>query len=91
MTPKKGTIMSALNVFKTVAAIVVSTGAGAIVGNTVKLTTPEDVKLISKVAIAAGGFALSGIVADAASKYTENEIDSTIAQVKEVWSLFGKK
>lgn len=83
--------MNPVNIFKTVAAIAVSSGAGAIVGNTVKLTTPSDVKLVSKITIAAGSLALSGLVSDVASKYTEAEIEKAVEQVKNLKKLVFKK
>lgn len=67
--------MNKLNILKSATGMIVSAGAGAIVGNAIKMSTPADVKTIGKVLIAVGGFALSGMVGEAASKYTSDSID----------------
>lgn len=74
--------MFPLGIFKTVTTLLVSTGAGAIVGNAVKATTPAEINTLNKVTIAAGSFALSGLVGAAASKYTAKQIDDTVTQIQ---------
>lgn len=83
--------MNPVSILKTVASIAVSSGAGAVVGNAVKLTTPVGTKTLQKITIAVGGFALSGLVAEAAANYTEREIDGAVAQIKELKKLIVKK
>lgn len=74
--------MNPLGIFKTVTTLLVSTGAGAIVGNAIKATTPAEITTLNKVTIAAGSFALSGLVGGAASKYTSKQIDDTVTQIQ---------
>lgn len=75
--------MNALKVFKGAADIIVSIGAGAIVTNAIKATSPEDMKLVKKLSVAVGGFVISSMVADAASKYTSEKIDEGVQAVKD--------
>lgn len=74
--------MKKLEVVKAVAGIVVSLGAGAVVGNAIKFTSPEDLKVLAKVGVGIGGFVISAMVGDAAAKYTEEQIDSVVDGVK---------
>lgn len=67
--------MKKLDILKSVAGLVVSAGAGAVVGNAIKASTPEDIKNLNKVLVAIGGFALTGMVGEMASKYTAEQID----------------
>lgn len=67
--------MNKLNILKSATGMIVSAGAGAIVGNAIKASTPADVKTVGKVLIAVGGFALTGMVGEMASKYTSDSID----------------
>lgn len=82
--------MNPVSIFKTVAALAVSSGAGAIVGNAIKLTAPTDPKLLQKVTFAVGGLALSSLVAQAASKHVEHEIDDTVEQLKVLKQLISE-
>lgn len=74
--------MNTLTITKAVVDAVVSAGAGAVVGNAIKQTTPIDVKIAQKISIAVGGFVLSGLVGSQASKYASEQIDSTIVQIQ---------
>lgn len=74
--------MDALKVFKAATNIVVSVGAGAVIKNAIRATTPEDVKKIGKIGIVIGGFAISGLVADAAVKHVDNMTDEFVTAVK---------
>lgn len=67
--------MDTFKIVKGISSLAVSVGAGAIVTNAIKATTPEDVKMIKKIVITIGGFAVSGIVADAASRYSNKTFD----------------
>lgn len=75
---------SSLKILKFVTTSVVSIGAGAVVSNAIKVTTPEELKLLKKVSIAVGGFVISSMVADAASKYTEKQIDEGAEAIKNI-------
>ncbi|QFG09154.1 hypothetical protein PBI_SPORTO_46 [Arthrobacter phage Sporto] len=63
---------------KLVATGMTSWGAGIIVKNAIKATTPTDINLIRKVGVTIGGFAVAGIVSDAASRYTGRIIDDCV-------------
>lgn len=76
--------MSILGLTKAVTDLVVSAGAGAVVGNAIKATTPPDAKVLTKVSIGIGGFVLSGAVGQWAAKYTSDQIDGTVEQIKDV-------
>lgn len=70
--------MNYLNLVKGATDLVVSIGAGAIVTNMVKATTPEDVKRMNKIAIKVGSVVISSMVGSAASKYATKNIDDTV-------------
>lgn len=67
--------MNKMDIFKSVAELVVSVGVSAIVGNAIKLTTEPGIKLPKKIAIGVGGVVLSSMVADMATTYTSKKID----------------
>lgn len=83
--------MNILPIFTFVVESVASVGAGAVVGNVVKATTPETVSTAKRVAIGVGSFVLSNMVRDAASKYTKDGIDATVEQLQELKAQFKKK
>ncbi len=74
--------MNPLNLLKAAVEIVVSVGVGAVVGNAIKASTPDSVTTLQKVMIGVGGFVLSGMVGDMATKYTSETIDDTVEKVK---------
>ena len=76
--------MKKIDMLKKVGVIVVSVGVGAIVGNIVKSTSPASVGTIKKVCIGIGGFVLSSMISDLASKYTEQQIDNTVSEIKKM-------
>jgi hypothetical protein len=82
--PPERKTMNPLKVIKATTGIVVSFGAGAIVNNAIKATTPADVHAIKKIALVIGGFAVSGIVADAAVKYSNKTFDDVDEAIKNV-------
>lgn len=82
--------MNPMTIVKGVVDLAVSAGAGAVVGNAIKMSTPADAKKIQKISIAVGGFVLSGLVGAQASKYATEQIDTTLAQIKEVKASFKK-
>jgi hypothetical protein len=75
--------MNPFPIVKLAAELLVSFGAGAVVTNTIKVTTPSNAKLIQKIAIGVGGFVLSGMVGEAAVKYANTSIENGVAQVKD--------
>ena len=79
----------ALSLVKNVTTLVVSAGVGAVVGNAIKASTPEDLKILQKISIGVGGFVLSGMVGSFASKYADEQIDTTVSQFTELKDLAG--
>jgi lipoate-protein ligase A len=76
--------MSALSITKGIIATAVSFGAGNIVANAIKATTPADISTYKRVIIGIGGLAVGGMVADQAVKYTNDSIDEAIKSFHEV-------
>lgn len=76
--------ISKYKMFKGITSFVAGAGAGSIAGSAAKTFIPSDANIVKKVACVVGTFAISGIVSDAASKYTSNYIDDTAAQIHEV-------
>ncbi len=64
-----------MNIIKPLSFLVSSLSAGAVVGNAIKHTTPENLKFFGKIGVAIGGFVLSTFVGDKAGEYVEKEID----------------
>lgn len=75
--------MKKLELIKTGVSIIVSVGVGAIVSNTIKSTTPDTAGTIKKVCIGIGGFVLSSMLTDEATKYTDKKIDNTVKEIQE--------
>jgi hypothetical protein len=80
-----------LNVVKTIVEATVSLGAGAVVGNTIKATTPLTAKPYQRVAIGIGSVVLSALVGDIASKKATDQIDTTVSQVHDLIEVAKKK
>ena len=74
--------MQKLEIFKAISEIVVSIGVGSLVGNTIKMTTDPEAGKFKKVAIGIGGFVISNMVSDLATKYTSERIDDAAVRVK---------
>lgn len=75
--------MNWLSITKAALGLVASIGVGNIVGNAVKATTPANLNTINKITIQVGTFVLSGMVADQATKYLNEQIDSLIQKKEE--------
>lgn len=79
---------------KSVATLVASAGVGAVVTNAIKATTPEDLKIVTKITVVIGAFVASHAVADSASTYCGKQIDqatNAIEQIKSVVKTNKKK
>lgn len=74
-----------LKTVKQVVTLIVTAGVGAIIGNAIRHTSPPDMSLIKKAAVGVGSVVLTGMVSDAATDYTENAIDTTVQEVKEMF------
>jgi hypothetical protein len=76
--------MNKIEMIKKIGIIVVSVGVGAIVSNTIKSTTPSSIGTIKKFCIGVGGFVLSSMISDKASRYAEQQIDHTVMEIKKM-------
>lgn len=74
--------MNPLNLVKTVTEVVVSVGVGAIVGNVIKASIPANTHVLKRAAIGVGGFVLSSMITDKATKYATDTIDDTVDKIK---------
>jgi hypothetical protein len=83
--------MNAYPLIKLAADLLVSIGAGAVVSNAIKVSTPENAKAIQKIAIGVGGFVLSGMAGEMAVKYTDQNIDNAVDQFKAAKDKVKKK
>ncbi|MDF2800183.1 MAG: hypothetical protein K0S61_86 [Anaerocolumna sp.] len=72
---------------KAVSNIIVSVGVGAIVKNAIKYTTPGPLKLATKVCMGIGGFVLTSMISEAATKYTESKIDEVVEDVQNIRNI----
>jgi len=70
--------MKKLDIFKSLADLAVSIGVGAVVGNAIKATTPEDLRIYSRFAVKLGGVVISGIVVKQAQTFVRSEIDDVV-------------
>lgn len=75
--------MNALTIVKGITTTIVSIGAGAVVENAIKATTPADIRNAKRIALAVGGFAISSMVAEAATGYVKEKIDDVVTAFKE--------
>ena len=76
--------MKKIDMIKKIGTLVVSVGVGAIVGNAIKATTPSSINTINKVCIGIGAFVLTGMVSGMAAKYTEEQINETVNEIKKM-------
>jgi len=74
--------MKKLDILKGVAELVVSVGVSAIVGNTIKTTTPPDIHMIKRVCVGVGGFVLSGMIGDKTAEYASKQIDDLSDKIR---------
>lgn len=63
---------------------VASWGAGVVVKNAIAVTTPADLSAMKKVGVVVGGFAIAGIVGDAASRHTGDLVDSVFDAYEQI-------
>lgn len=75
--------MEKIKMIKTAAVLVVGVGVNNIVSNAVKSTTPAGSNGLTKACTWVSVMVLTGIVADAAVKYTETKLDEVIKFVNE--------
>ena len=83
--------MDPLTIAKLATGFVVSAGTGTIVKNIIKSTTPDNLKIAKRVTVVIGGFVLSGMVGEMATKYTDKNIDGIVKGFKTGVNLAKKK
>lgn len=74
--------MNIFGIVKIGVEAVVATGAGAVVGNILKISTPENINRTQKILLGVGGFVLTSMVGDAAGKWVGHSIDEVATAVK---------
>ena len=75
--------MEKKEILKTAATWVVGIGVNSIISNAVASTTVKESNKLTKVCTWVSVMVLTGIVADAAIKYTENKLDEAIKLINE--------
>jgi hypothetical protein len=76
--------MNTLAIAKTVAGVVASAGAGAIVSNAAKSTFPAKSRTIQKITLGVGAYVLASMVGDLATKHVEESIDNAATQIQAI-------
>lgn len=74
--------MGKLDTMKNVVKVAVSIGVGAVMGNAIHATSPNDMKALSKLAVMLGGAVLGSMISDKAADYTEEKIDEATEMAK---------
>ena len=78
--------MNPMTAFLKIADLGVGIGAGAVVTNLVKSTTPVGTNPIMKVAVGIGSMVISNMVGDAASKYVKRNVEELSDELKKAKS-----
>jgi hypothetical protein len=76
--------INVLGIIKGVSELIVSTGAGVVVGNLVKATTPYDLGKVQKVMVGVGGYAIGAVLGDLSAKYVSSQIDGYAERINEI-------
>lgn len=79
-----------LAVTKATVRTIASIGVGAVVTCVIKNNTPLDTKTTTKVLVGVGSFVLGGMINDAASNYTDKQIDDIVASFGEASETIKK-
>lgn len=83
--------MSKLGIFKGLAEFAVSAGTGAVVGNIVRATTPEDLTRLQKITLGIGAYALGGVLGDLSAKYITSQIDDYVGKFNQFLHPVGEE
>ena len=73
--------MNIVPLIKTVAGLVTSVSAGAVIGNAIKATTPADLKRMQKIAVGFGGVILAAAAGELAGNYVEEQVQTVADNV----------
>lgn len=76
--------INVLGIVKGVSELVVSAGAGVVVGNLVRATTPYDLSKVQKVMVGVGGYAVGAVLGDLSAKYVSAQIDGYAERINEI-------
>ena len=71
-----------INTVKTVVGLVTGVGAGTILGNAVRATTPPTVTRLGKITITIGTFFVGSMVGDITAKYATGQVDALYTWIK---------
>jgi hypothetical protein len=77
-TKSRRKLMNILPLVKSVAGLATSLGAGAVVGNAIKASTPAGLKTSQKILVGIGSVALSSVAGEVTAKYIENQIQNVV-------------
>lgn len=78
------------DLIKAVATVIVSGGVGAVVTNAIKATTPEDMKIYTKVAVTIGTVVVARAIGDVTTTYTMKQIDELAGGFETVKKIVKK-
>lgn len=73
-----------INTVKVIVGSASSIGAGTVISNIVKATTPETVTMVGRISITIGTVVISGMIGEMAAKYATGEVDKIFTWVKSV-------
>ncbi len=76
--------MKKIEVVKLIGGVVVSLSVGLVIGNAIKMNTPESLKLIQKIGVGIGGLILHGLVCERAQEYVDHQIDAIAKDVGDI-------
>lgn len=76
--------MDPLNLIKSAAGLITGLGVGTVVGNLIKTTTPDNVKIVNKILVGVGGFVIGGALSEIAANAVEKRIDEGVEAYKKV-------
>ena len=82
--------MNKIEMVKGATLLVVTIGVGKIVGNIIVATTPPQVKLLTRVCITVGSFALGSMAGEAAADYAGRQIDAAVAGFNDMMGNLAK-
>lgn len=74
--------INTVGIIKGVAEFAASAGAGIVVGNLIKATTPDDVTRFQKVLVGIGAYTIGGVLSSLSGKYIANEIQGVADKIE---------
>jgi len=80
--------MKKLDMVKGAVELVIAVGAGILTGNAINLVKPSNLRIVKKIAVGVGGWAISDMVVTKVTDHFDSEWDKVGQQLR---LLFGKK